>query len=665
MPKIEKDLLKVKGSDGQWHYVPAVGGSVDTAPTWDSVQNKPFSTLGGGLEVDENGVLSVPEGSGGSDNAVQYVAQELTDEQKKQARTNIGASPIPTVRYWLNLKADNIINLYNMGVGYGIISPVDYDQTVPTGMSSPMLVIFGRMNYGRVDITVYDGAGAVWRGSLNLSSQTTDVTKTGDYVTNTALTDILQNYVPAENYEVNLLEIAQAIGTKLDKNQGAGNAGKILGIGEDGNVVPQDKPSGGSVTVDGALSSTSENPVQNKVIKAELDKKIDNPQAASIGDVLTVEDVDGDGKPTKWKSVDANAILTIDNTGYTGTDYYALPDGVYNLLSLYVVNKDGMNLRLQGVTSVKNHSFNCAEKNTCVIFGSDGSVVGYDYGVWRWSEKENVSNKVTSLSATSKDNQYPSAKAVYDALTTAIPKTLPNPHKLTFTGAVTGEYDGSSALTVDIPQGGDNSLGITTAAVGQIIKVKSVDGTGKPTEWEAVDMPSGDKWETVREITIPESVEGLSDGITYMLNDSGAIYALKFTTDANGNNLNYKKLHMLFMDFVSATQTTKDLGIIFNKSYISDNHVDMSGLVKNDSSNGVCDVECLGDNDGHTKVQYATLPMSGYGGYPQSRIMTPNNEGYGRNGFKAQSIVAIIMRSNDINVGIKPGGKIFIYGVRV
>lgn len=29
---------------------------------------------------------------------------------------------------------------------------------------------------------------------------------------------------------------------KLDKNQGTGNAGKILGIGEDGNVVPQDKP---------------------------------------------------------------------------------------------------------------------------------------------------------------------------------------------------------------------------------------------------------------------------------------------------------------------------------------------------------------------------------------------------------------------------------------
>lgn len=275
-----------------------------TSPTWEAVQNKPFSTLGSGLEVDENGVLSAEGGGGGSANAVQYVEQTLTDEQKAQARTNIGASPIPTVRYWLDLKADNIINLYNMGVGYGIISPVDYDQTVPTGMSSPMLVIFGRMNYGRVDITVYDGAGAVWSGSLNLSSQTTDVTKTGDYVTNTALTDILHNYVPAENYEENLQEIAQAIGTKLDKNQGVANAGKILGIGEDGIVVPQDKPSGSSVTVDDALSSTSENPVQNKVVMAALAEKITAPATAAVGQIIKVKSVDTSGKPTEWEAVD-------------------------------------------------------------------------------------------------------------------------------------------------------------------------------------------------------------------------------------------------------------------------------------------------------------------------------------------------------------------------
>lgn len=223
-----------------------------------------------------------------------------------------------------------------------------------------------------------------------------------------------------------------------------------------------------AVSIDTTLTQSGQ-AADAKAVGDELAKKLDNPQTAAVGDVLTVEEVDGDGKPTKWKSVDANAVLTIDNTGYKGTDYYALPDGVYNLLSLYVANKDGINLRLQGVTSVKNHSFVCAGKNTTVIFGSDGSVVGYDYGVWRWDEKENVSNKVTSLSATSKDSQYPSAKAVYDTLTTAIPTTLPNPNKLTFSGAVTGEYDGSSTVAIEIPKGSKASANFLIQPNGTVL----------------------------------------------------------------------------------------------------------------------------------------------------------------------------------------------------
>ena len=39
-----------------------------------------------------------------------------------------------------------------------------------------------------------------------------------------------------------------------------------------------------------------------------------------------------------------------------------------------------------------------------------------------------------------------------------IPKTLPNPHAITFTGAVTGSYDGSAPMTVEIPSGeGENA----------------------------------------------------------------------------------------------------------------------------------------------------------------------------------------------------------------
>ena len=440
MPKIEKDLLKVKSSDGQWHYVPAVGGSVDTSPTWDAVQNKPFSTLGSGLEVDENGVLSA-EGGGGSANAVQYVAQTLTDEQKAQARENIGASPIPTVRYWLNLNADNIINLYNMGVGYGIISPVDNDQTVPTGMSSPMLVIFGRMNYDRVDITVYDGAGAVWSGSLNLSSQTTDVTKTGDYVTNTALTYILQGYVPVQVWEGFLQQTGQEVKmaeteiksingktladitareNKLDKNQGAGNAGKILGIGADGIVVPQDKPTytlpqatadalggikadaataedtqvvrigtdgklrtkptGGTVTVDSELSTTSVNPVQNKVVTAAFAKKITAPTTAAVGQIIKVKSVDTSGKPTEGEAADlpsgGGETWTLIKDITLGEDVETIEEQNLNLKKLYLT------------MAIVGTSQNTVSKNGNLFINDEkyyySNNIGIMVGVKRW-----------------------------------------------------------------------------------------------------------------------------------------------------------------------------------------------------------------------------------------------------------------------------------------
>lgn len=132
---------------------------------------------------------------------------------------------------------------------------------------------------------------------------------------------------------------------KLDKNQGAGNAGKILGIGADGIVVPQDKPTytlpqatadalggikadaataedtqvvrigadgklrtkptgGSSITVDSELSSTSENPVQNKIITAALAEKITAPTTAAVGQIIKVKSVDSTGKPTEWEAAD-------------------------------------------------------------------------------------------------------------------------------------------------------------------------------------------------------------------------------------------------------------------------------------------------------------------------------------------------------------------------
>lgn len=57
----------------------------------------------------------------------------------------------------------------------------------------------------------------------------------------------------------------------------------------------------------------------------------------------------------------------------------------------------------------------------------------------------------TKLSELENDSGY--------AKTTDIPDKLPNPQKITFTGAVTAEYDGSGAVTVTIPEGSGGSGG--------------------------------------------------------------------------------------------------------------------------------------------------------------------------------------------------------------
>ena len=60
----------------------------------------------------------------------------------------------------------------------------------------------------------------------------------------------------------------------------------------------------------------------------------------------------------------------------------------------------------------------------------------------------------------------------------------------------------------------DISLSVTGATVGQIAKITAVDGSGKPTAWEAVDMPSGGsmRWQKIKEITLTEQTNDIVIG---------------------------------------------------------------------------------------------------------------------------------------------------------
>ena len=144
---------------------------------------------------------------------------------------------------------------------------------------------------------------------------------------------------------------------------------------------------GSGIIVDSALSATSTNPVQNKVIYAAIQDILaqvasvyhykgsclaaDLPAANNkVGDTWNLEDASSYGPQgtnvawdgTKWDALGGD--LTLDAVPTDGSQHSVMSGGVYNALLT----------------------------------------------------KEDVANKVTTIDVTATDEQYPSAKAVHDAL---------------------------------------------------------------------------------------------------------------------------------------------------------------------------------------------------------------------------------------------------------
>ena len=94
----------------------------------------------------------------------------------------------------------------------------------------------------------------------------------------------------------------------------------------------------------------------------------------------------------------------------------------------------------------------------------------------------------------------------------------------------------------DMPSGGggtDTSLGVTGATVGQTVKIKTVDASGKPTAWEATDMASGGDWEFINEISTNEWISSVT-----------------INQDSNGNPFSLKKMRI----FMTLPKTTNEAG---------------------------------------------------------------------------------------------------------
>lgn len=376
-------------------------------PTWDEIQNKPFSTLGSGLSVDENGVLSAQ--GGGSANAVQYVAQELTDEQKKQARANIDADK---KRIIYNATRDNYGKVSMFGNASAQNAAIDKIIAEYKAGTEVVMRLQGKdFPLNRIN----ENAGKIWFSSYTVDTTTGEM----DVVTftlekdTTAVDESFINGIKAvgidsaltmPRYAADAKAVGDALNQKLDKNQGAGNAGKILGIGEDGIVVPQDKPAGGSVTVDDALSSTSENPVQNKVVTAALAEKITAPTTAAVGQIIKVKSVDDAGKPTEWECADlpsgGGETWTLIKDITLGEDVASIEEQNLNLKKLYLT------------MAIVGTSQNTANVNGELRINDEAyfysNVIGAPEGVKRWltSYVELIGDVKRHITAPNNNNTY-------------------------------------------------------------------------------------------------------------------------------------------------------------------------------------------------------------------------------------------------------------------
>lgn len=74
-----------------------------------------------------------------------------------------------------------------------------------------------------------------------------------------------------------------------------------------------------------------------------------------------------------------------------------------------------------------------------------------------------------------------------------VPTMLPNPNKLTFTGAVTAEYDGSAPVSVEIPAGGSGSYTLPIASPTTLGGVMPAAKTDEMTQAVGVDA-EGKLW---------------------------------------------------------------------------------------------------------------------------------------------------------------------------
>lgn len=273
-------------------------------------------------------------------------------------------------------------------------------------------------------------------------------------------------------YAADAKAAGDAIERKIDKAQGVENAGKVLGVDEEGNAVPEDKP---------------------------------------------VQALAGAAAPTE------------ETAGVVGQEYYVIVDNA--VIEMYVCTSALIGSYTWDKVEFGGGTSNAVQYTEQSLSDTQKQQARTNIGAGTssFSGSYNDLTNTPVLDTTLEQSGKPAdAKAVGDAIEKKLDKTaLPTAVNGALAQAkASGEFDGAKGAKGEKgdkgdpgaqgirgekgetgpagakgdtgpagPKGTDGKDGagmdVTGAKVGQIAKITAVDSAGKPTAWEPVDMPSG------------------------------------------------------------------------------------------------------------------------------------------------------------------------------
>ena len=153
----------------------------------------------------------------------------------------------------------------------------------------------------------------------------------------------------------------------------------------------------------------------------------------------------------------ANPTLNVNSTGAKAIMYRgaAISAGYLAAGRVYTFVYDGTNYELVGdINTDTNTTYNTGTATTAGLTklytatgsGTDGTMT-----------QKAITDALSGKAASSHTHTSSSISDFDEAVTALLPSKLPNPYAVTFTGAASGTYDGSRAVTINIPTTGSTS----------------------------------------------------------------------------------------------------------------------------------------------------------------------------------------------------------------